>query len=255
MIGVRLNFVVEGQTEETFVNRLLGEHLAQRSIWVFARRVTTSRKEGKKHRGGLVTYDHARRDISRWLKQEQEDNVRVTTLFDLYGLPNDFPGYAEAQQTQDPYKKVDILERALGNDISDWRFIPYFQLHEFEALLFCDPLQLGRQFDQRDADFQKLVHVATDFGNPELINDHPNTAPSKRIISAIPAYVSRKAAAGPIVAQYIGLHKLRNDCWHFGRWVDQLEALARPSFSSDAAVAETDSKHGSGVIFSCHRSC
>ena len=224
-MGVTLNVVVEGQTEETFVRRVLREHLAQREIWVFARRVTTSRKEGRKHRGGLLKYEHSRRDISQWLKQDRRETVRVTSFFDLYGLPSDFPGYAEARRVQDPYKKVEILEIALAQDIGDSRFIPYFQLHEFEALLFCDPHQLAAEFDVREADIQKLVDVANHFGNPELINDDPNTAPSKRIIAHIPAYEGRKSSAGPLVAEEIGLHRLRDNCRHFAQWVDQLEEL------------------------------
>lgn len=224
-MGVTLNIVVEGQTEETFVNQVLREHLGQKDIWVFARRVSTSRKEGRKHRGGLIKYDHSRRDISQWLKQERRENVRVTTLFDVYGLPNDFPGYAEAQQAQDPYEKAEILEDAFGTDIGDSRFIPYFQLHEFEALLFCDPKQLAAEFDAREADIQKLVDVVTHFGNPELINDDPNTAPSKHIIAAIPEYAGRKQSAGPIVAQQIGLDHLRSGCRHFDQWINRLEGL------------------------------
>ena len=60
-------------------------------------------------------------------------------MFDLYALPADFPGYAEARREVDPYGKVRILEDALGNDIADRRFIPYIQLHEFEALILADP--------------------------------------------------------------------------------------------------------------------
>ena len=224
-MGVTLNIVVEGQTEETFVRRVLEEHLALRDIWVFARRVTTSRKGGRKHRGGLLKYEHSRRDIGQWLKQDRRDTVRVTSFFDLYGLPNDFPGYAEARRVQDAYKKVEILESALAQDIGDSRFIPYFQLHEFEALLFCDPQQLSAEFDVREANIQNLIDVANHFGNPELINDDPNTAPSKRIIARIPAFEGRKSSAGPIVAEGIGLHQLRTNCRHFGQWIDQLEAL------------------------------
>ena len=51
-MAVRLHFIVEGQTEETFVNRVLGPHLANQSIWAKARCVLTSRKRGIKHRGG-----------------------------------------------------------------------------------------------------------------------------------------------------------------------------------------------------------
>ena len=50
---VRLNIIVEGQTEETFVNLTLKPHLSRFSIGVSARVVTTKNKRGTKYRGGL----------------------------------------------------------------------------------------------------------------------------------------------------------------------------------------------------------
>ena len=52
-MGIRLNFIVEGQTEETFVNQVLKPHLSDRSVWAYARCVLTSRRGGVKHRGGI----------------------------------------------------------------------------------------------------------------------------------------------------------------------------------------------------------
>jgi hypothetical protein len=49
----RLNFIVEGQTEETFVNRMITSHLATYSINVSVRCVTTGRKQGHVFRGGM----------------------------------------------------------------------------------------------------------------------------------------------------------------------------------------------------------
>lgn len=92
---VRLNFIVEGQTEETFVNQSLKPHLSHFSISVSARVVTTRKKRGVKYRGGLSTYLKAQRDIILWTKQDKNADVRFTTMFDLYGLPTDFPGYNE----------------------------------------------------------------------------------------------------------------------------------------------------------------
>ncbi len=51
-MAIRLHFIVEGQTEETFVNQTLRPHLANISIWVKARCVMTSRKRGVKRREG-----------------------------------------------------------------------------------------------------------------------------------------------------------------------------------------------------------
>ena len=225
MTGIRLHFVVEGQTEETFVNRVLKPHLGDRYVWVDARCVLTSRRGGVKHRGGFRNYAQPQRDILSWLREDQNDDARFTTAFDLYRLPSDFPGYGDAQAAMDPYEKVRILEAALRDDIGDWRFIPYLQLHEFEALLLSKPAQLSAQFMERQAGIRTLVAMADQAGNPELINDGPDTAPSKRIIAEVPEYSGMKASAGPIVAERIGLANLRSGCQHFGEWINRLEAL------------------------------
>ena len=148
--------------------------------------------------------------------------ARFTTAFDFYGLPSDFPGYEEAQAASDPYEKVRVLEAALRDDIGDWKFIPYLQLHEFETLLLSEPGQLAAHFTDDQARVQTLVAIADRISNPELINEGPDTAPSKRIIAEIPEYAGMKPSAGPIVTERIGLANLRARCRHFGEWIGQL---------------------------------
>ena len=145
-------------------------------------------------------------------------------MFDLYALPRDFPGYATAARASSPYERVRILEGFLRDDISDWRFVPYIQLHEFEALLLCDPQQLAAMYGNYGPSIERLIEMSSQFSSPELINDGQGTAPSKRIISAIPRY--RKAIAGTIVAERIGLPALRSKCLHFDEWGTQLEAFS-----------------------------
>ena len=224
-MAVRLHFIVEGQTEETFVNRALRPHLANLSIWVRARCVMTSRRRGVRHRGGIGNYAQAKRDINAWMMEDQNPDARFTTMFDLYGLPADFPSYENAVRVSNPYDCVRALEHALKEDISDPRFIPYLQLYEFEALLLSDPQKLDSQFYDHGVGIQKLVEIASGFESPEHINDGINTAPSKRITDAIPEYERMKASAGPIVAEKIGLPTLRLQCEHFGEWIGQLERL------------------------------
>ena len=226
-MSIRLHFIVEGQTEETFVNQILCPHLGELSIWADARCVMTRRRRGIKHRGGISNYEKAKNDIRAWTKNDQNSDARFTTMFDLYGLPTDFPGYGDAVQSRDPYRRVKILEDALRDDISDLqrRFIPYFQLHEFEALLFSDPQKLESQFYDRSSEIRKLGEMASKFDSPERINDGNDTAPSKRIIQEIPEYGDMKASAGPIVASKIGLPTLRSKCKHFSEWLSKLEAL------------------------------
>lgn len=221
---VRLHCVVEGQTEETFVKQVLRPHLANQQIMVDARCVITGTKRGKTYRGGMTSYARAKRDIERWIKGDQ--TAHFTTMFDLYGLPMDFPGYIESKRIRDPLQRVTDLENALRNDIGTVRFIPYIQLYEFETLLLADPHRLTSQFLEQRVAIRKLVKMSADFASPEWINDGADTAPSKRIINAIPAYADMKVSAGPIVAERIGLPILRERCRHFGAWLDQLEALA-----------------------------
>ena len=146
-------------------------------------------------------------------------------MFDLYALPEDFPSYDDAKRVRDPYERVAILESGLATDIGDSRFIPYIQLHEFEALLLADPAKLELQFDDSGGRVQRLVDMVAPFSSSELIEDGPETAPSKRIIAEIPEYAGRKASAGPIVAESVGLATLRTKCPHFGEFVESLESL------------------------------
>ena len=224
-MGMRLNFIVEGQTEEAFVKRILSPYLAD--LRVYVRRFAVSRRVGSrniKYRGGIESYGQARKDINAWIREDRNLDVRFTTMFDVYGLPTNFPGYKDAKQKSDPYGRVKILEDALGEDISDRRFIPHFQLHEFEALLLSDPQKLDSQFDN-SAGIRRLVDMVASFDSPELINDGNDTAPSKRIIGEIPEYERMKPSAAPIVADKIGLPTLRLKCKHFGEWLCRLETL------------------------------
>jgi hypothetical protein len=231
---IRLNFVVEGQTEETFVRDVLAPHLAVHHVVCTVRRVETGRRKlGPRHervfRGGLLEYERAKRDLLAWMRQDTNDDARFTTMFDLYALPDTFPKFADAKLKVDPYERVAVLEGALACDVEPYRFIPYVQLHEFEALLFADASGFATQFPGEDDGVAALVQVANEFANPELINDGAETAPSKRVEGALPAY--RKPVAGPLIAAAIGLPGIRDACPHFDEWLATLERLAQPSRS------------------------
>lgn len=227
MMSVRLNFIVEGQTEETFVNLVLTPHLAINSVWCSARCVTTGRKRGVAYRGGLGDYRKVKNDIVLWMKEERGPEAFFTTMFDLYALPVDFPGYQESRRFAAPSERVKVLEDAMIADMRDPRFIPYIQMHEFEALLLTDSRKFDCTFLNHDKAIDDLARMAGDFSSPELIDDGKETAPSKRIIKEIPEYEARKASAGPLIAEKIGLSALRGKCKHFGAWVDRLESLSK----------------------------
>src|SRR5947209_5051275 len=140
--GVRFNIIVEGSSEETFIRDFLAPNLGAKMVFLTARRIETSRHKIrgshltgrdriKIYRGGIADYEKVKRDIERWLKEDS--GARVTTMFDYYALPENFPGKEDLPPAVSPRDKVKILEQALADDVNHGRFIPYIQLHEFEA--------------------------------------------------------------------------------------------------------------------------
>ncbi|MGL4943460.1 MAG: DUF4276 family protein [Thermoguttaceae bacterium] len=222
---IHLHITAEGQTEQNFANKVLAEHLAQFQVVADARSVLTSKdkRAGCVYRGGLLDYQRAKQDILTWMKHDNRPECRFTTMFDLYALPDDFPGFADAARQRNPYDRVRILEEAFAKDINDPRFIPYIQLHEFEALILAAPQHLDWEYIDHATPIANLIRIVGD-QNPELINDGAATAPSKRILKEIPEY--SKATAGVAVAQHIGLATLRKQCQHFCDWLSLLEQLA-----------------------------
>lgn len=216
---IRLYVIAEGQTEQRFVKEILAHHLGHYQISATASAVVTSRG----YKGGLLSYQKAKNDILRWVKEHQNADVRFTTMFDLYRLPADFPGYQQAKQ-REPYARVAILERALAEDINDPRFIPYIQVHEFEALIFADPVKLAAEYLGYESKIEILQKISQE-KSPELINDGADTAPSKRIMQVIPEY--SKAVGGINVVAAIGLDQIRRQCHHFNEWLIKLETLSQ----------------------------
>lgn len=94
---VRLHITAEGQTEERFVKEVLAPYLGEQGIWADARCVLTS-KDKRAHceyRGGWRrgnAYSTVKKDIAAWMKEDKNPDARFTTMFDLYALPEDFPG-------------------------------------------------------------------------------------------------------------------------------------------------------------------
>lgn len=222
---MRLNILVEGQSEEEFVKRLLIDHLSQLEIYPYVQRVITSRdkRSGTTFKGGLSSYAKVKNHLLRWMKEDQNEDVRFSTMFDLFCLPNDFPGYADAKMRQDKYEQVEALESAFETDISDDRLIPYIQLHEFEALILAQPEKFENYFLDRQTEIMQLKAGATALGSPELVND--DLPPSKLIEKYFPNYSKVKPAASAAIAEAIGLLTIRQSCRHFAEWLDRLESL------------------------------
>lgn len=228
-----LNIYVEGQTEDDFVRLAIRPQLEPMGMGVATRQFLTGRKRREVFRGGLVSYAPIRRDLRAWIMEQRSNkNIWFTTMFDFYGLRHrcpDFPGYRETTKTIDPYEKAELLENALADDIAiplDFpRFIPYVQLHEFEALIFANPHALGSVFPTYEGKLAELEAISAQYPNPEMINEGEMTAPSKRIARVMPVYARRKTAGAQVAAK-IGLEPLRARCPRFAAWLTRLEAIA-----------------------------
>ncbi|HTT22338.1 MAG TPA: DUF4276 family protein [Candidatus Sulfotelmatobacter sp.] len=220
----RVNFVVEGQTEETFVRDVLAEYLAPRGVYARARCVETSRTRAWISRGGMTTYARAKRDIQRWLSEDR--TAYLTTMFDLYRLPDDFPNRSAASRVADPLTKAELVEQGIADDVGDRRLVPYIQVHEFESLLFCAPQVTDGALAPPPSlsKLKRLQEIRDAFPTPEHIDEGADSAPSKRILQIYEAY--RKPVFGPLITQRTGMAVLRENCPHFHQWIERLEALA-----------------------------
>lgn len=222
MAWLRLYITVEGQSERKFADDVLRPYLASFSIEVKTRVVLTNRKLGK--RGGILDFEKIRGDLVRLMNEDRKLEARFTTMMDLYALPSEFPGWAEAHKKNSPLKRVAVLEESLQEEMGDERFLPYIQLHEFEALLYCDLTQLQQRISGTEKAIAALSKEVKNL-EPEDINEGPTTAPSKRIINHVPIYERLKVRVGAPAAAAIGLPALRAKCPHFHDWVSQLEQL------------------------------
>ena len=223
MSWLRLYITVEGQAEKAFADQALTPHLARRNIEVKTRVVLTNRKLGK--RGGILDFAKIEGDLTRLMRQDRHPEARFTTMIDFYALPPEFPGWAEARKQVLPKDRVAILENSLHTRFGDGRFLPYIQLHEFEALLYCDLTELQRRLNHADHGIAALQREVAHL-TPEDINEGATTAPSKRIINHLPVYERSKVRVGAPAAAAIGLATLRAKCPHFNDWLTRLEQLS-----------------------------
>lgn len=216
----RVLISVEGQTEETFVREILTRHLWGQNVHPIPVIVATKIvKQGNRFKGGVTAYYKVRNDVQRLLRDTNA--VAVTTMYDLYNLPTDFPGYSN-RPAGNCYTKAAYLESEFRNEISHPRFKPYLQVHEFEALLFVNPEITARMFPEVNK-LPQLIAIKREFNSPEEINDGNTTAPSKRILRLFPNY--EKPLYGALVAIDTGLDRIRAECRHFNDWLTWLEGL------------------------------
>lgn len=215
--------LVEGQTEETFIGEVVAPHLVALQIHIKASIIDPKRGIGVPHqKGGTRSYEPIQKDLRRLLKAPHIDIV--TTMIDFYARPNNFPKPKAEAANISCYEKVALYEKALADDISHPKFIPYLSLHEFEALLFADPNAVAATLPDGEKHKKALIAIRQEFNSPEEIDDSWETIPSRRILKLFPGY--DKTLYGSLISLEIGLERIRAECNHFNEWLQKLEALS-----------------------------
>ena len=209
---------VEGHTEEAFFRELLVPHYARSGCYLQPIIVSTS----PRYKGGVVSYGKVRPQIIQLCRQDA--TAYVSTMFDLYALPKDFPGKGLPTYPHNAtgHLKALFLEAQLALDIAQPNFLANLVVHEYEALLFTQPNSFSQWSDDTTL-VSTLQQALTQAGAPEDINDSLQTAPSKRIFAAMPSY--QKTFHGPLIACDIGLNAMRQACPHFHAWLLAIEKL------------------------------
>jgi hypothetical protein len=216
----RLIIVCEGPTEQTFCKTMLQVHLQNKNIFIQTPLI-------KHVKGGIVKWPILKHQIETHLKAEP--TAFVTTFIDYYGLysKHSFPGWDDSERILDRNSRMEALEAGMYHDIHPdlrYRFIPYLQLHEFEGLLFNDINIIYSQIPAEDiVGRQELESTFADYENPEMIYNERVTSPSHRLQRIIKGY--NKVVYGDILAEAIGLHRIKSKSPRFNNWLVKLESL------------------------------
>lgn len=214
---VRVAISVEGFCEEDFIKQTVAPHLRAHGVFATPIVLQTSREaSGRKHKGGAVSVARVASDLERILPSFDH----VTTFYDFYGFED-----KKATET------ADQLAARIAMAVGAPRTLrAYVQMHEFEALLFAEPIMVGDYFKAEPIgrEVARAVQLA---GGPENVDDSPRTAPSKRLEDWCLSHSDErynsgtKRRHGPRLAEKIGLTAMRAACPRFAVWLAGLETL------------------------------
>lgn len=225
--------IVEGGTERLFVQNVLAPYLSTKGVDV---KPAIASKQGEK--GGDIRFNKMRGDIENSLKQRAD--TYVTTMIDYYGTKDDWPGFKEVKEKKQSgrcVKAEDIanginkatmekIKSQLNRSDVEKRFIPYMSIHEFEALLFSNVEKLAETINalKKQKIKTQIKKVLADCGNPEDINNNPQSVPSKRFAEWSEKKFG-KTTQGVNLAKSIGVEEMRSKCHVFNQWIKRLESL------------------------------
>jgi hypothetical protein len=215
-------FVVEGETELEFINRILAPYLISKGLNTEIRPIMIE-KSGGGH--GYNNIEHLKNTIRPLLYRR--DEPIITTMIDHYGINSEkkLPGFTNITTTN-VEDRISLMEKILKDEILSIKnyhyFIPYIQRHEFETLLFSNP-EAG--FELEDDKIKKeIIKLCSAFESIEDINCTPEGAPSKRL-GKIYEHCNKKyekVSDAVDIIELTGIKSLMNNCPRFRNWVEIL---------------------------------
>ena len=202
----RVVFIVEGNTEVLFINRVVIPYLYKEGFKnsMNSQTILTNKRQNKK--GGVINYQYLKNDIERVFAQ---GNVIVTTFIDFFRLPTNFPNFTIDSNL------ISEIEKGIFDDINNPNLIPYIQKYELEALLFSDKESFEIVIDEQSK-LDKINEITEEFPNPEDINSNPEKTPSKRLEQI---FNYDKVADSQLIFEMMSFESILQKCPRSRNWI------------------------------------
>jgi hypothetical protein len=219
----QLYIIVEGPTEEEFVKRILIPYFTTKGLYTNIQPILVSMKGGGHGFNNIEHLGNTIRPIMYY-----NDEPIITTIIDHYGINSELKlkGYLKCKEKSNVEERISCMEESLRTYVNTIKpypnFIPNIIRHEFETLLFSNPIEgFGLENDKI---IKAVALVRDEFLRTEDINSTPEGAPSKRL-EAIYKFNNEKYAKivdGFTIADLTGIEKILEECPRFKAWVDQV---------------------------------
>lgn len=197
-----ISVVCEGQTEETFIKKVVNPYLKRKCIKLHPTLLN-----------GNVSVERIVDDVVR-----ARYNY-VTTFVDYYGFKN--------SKNKSRQELIDEITLKAEGQKKHLKVIPYIQMYEMEALWFSDVDSIVSVMNADEKQHNELNQIIKEFhDNPESINNAYDTAPSKRLLKIFKGRY-KKITDGKEIAEKIGIHTMLNKCQYFEKWLNEIENIAQ----------------------------
>lgn len=223
-----LYFIVEGETELEFVNKILIPYLYSKGALCHIQGYPITMSGGGHGFNNIQHFVNTIKPVLNYINEPI-----ITTLIDYFQLNSEkkLPGYTASLSYTLTDDRVNYLESKLDEvvqNITPYRFfIPYIQKHEMETLLFSNP-ETGFYLES-DNIKNSVLDICKQYQNIEDINGSPQGAPSKRLEAIYKANGKKyeKIIDGIDIADLTGIEKILEKCPRFRNWTERIIQLLK----------------------------